>query len=92
MRVHAERLGPAQLAVDGGRVERVGLPHLELVDGGGRGEVAADEPRLGAVPLGRPRFRPAAGRRRRLLRGGGRLRGDGRADGGKQDEDESRHA
>ena len=33
-RRHAEALGPAELLVDRGRIERVGLPHLELVDGG----------------------------------------------------------
>ena len=52
-------LGPAQLAVDGGGVEGVGLPHFELVDGVGRRVIAADEPRR----LLSPRLRLRAGQR-----------------------------
>ena len=36
---------PSSLSIVAG-VERVGLPHLELVDGAGRDVVAADQPRL----------------------------------------------
>ena len=58
-RLHAEVLGPAELLVDGLRVERVGLPHLELVDGRRRDVVAADQPRLLRVPLVRLCLGPA---------------------------------
>ncbi len=58
-RVEADRLGPAELAVDRFGIERCGLPHFELVDRRARNEVAANEPGLGVVPffgaLGRPR-------------------------------------
>ena len=50
-RRHAETFGPAELLVDRLRIEGVGLPHLELVDGGGRNVVAADQPRLLRVPV-----------------------------------------
>ena len=49
-RRHPEALGQPELLLDGGRVERVCLPHLELVDGGRRDVVAADEPGLFRVP------------------------------------------
>src|SRR5262249_41160400 len=48
--VEADLLGPAQLAVNRLGVERVGLPHFELIDGGAGDEVAADEPGLLGVP------------------------------------------
>jgi len=65
--VHADCLRPAELLVDLRRVEGVGLPHLELVDGVGRNVVAAHEPALVCVPavglLHRPLLR--IGERRR---------------------------
>ena len=42
--------GPAEFAVDRGRVEGVGLPHFQLVDGGAGDKVAADQPGLLGVP------------------------------------------
>jgi hypothetical protein len=48
--VEAEALGPAEFSVDGAEVERVGLPHLELVDRAAGDVVAADEPGLFLVP------------------------------------------
>jgi len=42
--------GPAQLDMDAQGVEGVGLEHLQLVDGGGRDVVGADEPALRPVP------------------------------------------
>ena len=65
-RRHPEALGPPEFLVNRGRVERVGLPHLELVDGGCRDVVAADEPRLRGVPLRGLLFGPASGGRSRL--------------------------
>ena len=56
----AQALGPAELAVDRGQVERVGLPHLELVDRRARREVAADEPGMFTSPCLGPRDRPGA--------------------------------
>ena len=46
----AEALRPAEFAVDGHRIPRVGLPHFQLVDGGAGGEVCADEPGLFGIP------------------------------------------
>ena len=60
-RVEADRLGPAELAVDRLGIERVGLPHFELVDRRAGEEVAADEPGLGVVPLVGLVRRPAIG-------------------------------
>ena len=54
-RVEAEVLRPAEFAVDGLGVEGFLLPHLHVVDRGAGQEIAADQPRLLAVP--RPRFR-----------------------------------
>ena len=48
--VHADALGPAQFAVDGGRIEGVGLPHLQFVDGRRRQKVRAHRPGLAGVP------------------------------------------
>ena len=59
-RRHAEAFGPAELLVDRSRIERVRLPHLELVDGGGRDVVAADQPWLLRVPVVGLRLGPAA--------------------------------
>ena len=53
--------GPAELAVDRLGIERVGLPHFELVDRRAGEEVAADEPGLGVVPLVGLLGRPALG-------------------------------
>ena len=70
--VEAQALGPAELAVDRGQVEGVGLPHLELVDRRARARScsrrARDVPRPG---LG-PRDRPGA-----WLRGGRGIQGWG---------------
>ncbi len=59
-RRHAEPFGPAELLVDRFRIERLGLPHLELVDRGCRNVVAADQPWLLRVPLVGLRLGPAA--------------------------------
>ena len=48
--VHADGFGPAEFAIDGGGVEGVGLPHFQLVDGGGGKEVGAHRPGLLGVP------------------------------------------
>ncbi|MPN46201.1 hypothetical protein SDC9_193784 [bioreactor metagenome] len=42
----SEVLSPAQLAVNGGRVPGIGLPHLQLVDGRAGSKVASDKPGL----------------------------------------------
>ena len=44
-------VGPAEFAVDRLGVERVGLPHLELVDRRAGQKIAAHEPRLLGVPI-----------------------------------------
>ena len=49
--VEADGLGPAEFEINALGIERVGLPHFELVDGGGGDEVAANEPRLLSVPI-----------------------------------------
>src|SRR3954467_11456359 len=51
--VETELLGPTQLAIDRGWIERRLLPHLELVDRGTRREVAAHEPAGGIGPCTR---------------------------------------
>ncbi len=48
--VEADGLGKAEFFVDGGGVEARGLPHFELVDGGGGDEVATAEPAFVGVP------------------------------------------
>ena len=48
--IHADALSPAKLAVDRGRVEGIGLPHLEFVDRGGRKKIRAHRPGLRFVP------------------------------------------
>ena len=58
-RVHAEPGGPRELPLDGREVERLRLPHLELVDRGARREVAPDDPGLPACPRRRSLGRPA---------------------------------
>ncbi len=58
-RVHPDPRGKAELAIDRLGIERVRLPHLELVDGRTRNEVRPDRPRLLAVPLVRLLGRPA---------------------------------
>ena len=50
-RVHADSLGPSQLAIDGRRIEGVGLPHLQFVDRRGRQKIRTNGPRLAGVPL-----------------------------------------
>jgi len=60
--VHAELLVcPAKLAVDGLRVEGVGLEHLKLVDGVGGGVVRPHQPFLFRIPAFSLRRRPASG-------------------------------
>ena len=56
--VHPDLGRPTQLALDRLRIPGLRLPHLELVRGGARGEVAAHEPRLFRVPLVRAFFAP----------------------------------
>ena len=63
-RVHADALRPAQLQVNPFGVERVGLPHLKLVDRGGWGVVGADQPGLFFIPGVGTRGGPTAGRLR----------------------------
>ena len=62
-RVEAERLRPTELAVDSTRIERRGLPHLELVDRRAGNEVAADQPSRGIGPRACPLLRPHGARR-----------------------------
>jgi hypothetical protein len=69
-RVHAQPFGPAQFFIDGLRVEGLGLPHFEFVDGVGRDVIAADQPRLFGVPLVCLLFRPPPARSRRLCKRG----------------------
>ena len=57
-RVHSEPFGQPQLAIDRGRIERVRLPHLQFVGGGGGTEVRAHQPGFARVPLPGLRFRP----------------------------------
>ncbi len=57
--VEAQRLGEAQLAVDGRGVEAIRLPHLELVYRGCGNEVGSDEPALLLVPRVRLARRPS---------------------------------
>ena len=45
-----EAFGPAEFFIDFGGIERIGLPHFELVDGIGRDEIAADNPGLASIP------------------------------------------
>jgi hypothetical protein len=49
-RVHAQLLRPSELDIDALRIERVGLPHLELVDRARRNVVAAQGPGLSRIP------------------------------------------
>src|SRR2546423_11678035 len=51
--VEPEGFGPAELAIDGARIEGVSLPHLQLIDGGAWREVAADQPTGRLTPLDR---------------------------------------
>ena len=48
--VHADALGPSQLAVDGDGVIALGLPHFKLIDGGRGQEVCAHGPGLLGIP------------------------------------------
>ena len=52
-------LGPAQFAVDGRRIEGVGLPHLQLIDRRRRQKIRAHGPRLLGVPRVGLRLGPA---------------------------------
>ena len=58
-RIHAETLSPTKFQIDSFRIERVCLPHLELVNGAGRVVVAADQPRLPRVPIAGLLLRPS---------------------------------
>jgi hypothetical protein len=58
-RIHTQRLGPGELLFDLGRIERLLLPHLQLVHGRTGHVVAAHEPGLVRVPGVRLPFRPA---------------------------------
>ena len=49
-RVHADGLRPPQLGVDYHRVERIGVPHLNLIDGAGGNVIGADVPGLLGIP------------------------------------------
>ena len=50
-RVHANTLSPRQLAIDPLRIESVGLPHLQFVNGCCGNVVASHEPGLLFVPI-----------------------------------------
>jgi hypothetical protein len=52
-RVHSKTFRPAELEINPFRIERVSLPHLELIDRACRVVIAADEPRLPGVPVAR---------------------------------------
>ena len=60
-RIEADRSGPAQLAIDRHRIERLGLPHLELIDRRTREKVAPDQPSVVALPRFGLLFGPASG-------------------------------
>src|SRR5437763_10811483 len=49
--VESKALRPSKLPIDGSRVKRVSLPHLQFVNRGARDEVAADQLRLLPVPF-----------------------------------------
>ena len=65
--VHADAFGPPEFAVNCGRIKRVGLPHLQFVDGGGRQKVRAHRPRLPCIPRIGLRLAPALARSGNLL-------------------------
>src|SRR5688572_18999408 len=46
-----EICGPAEFAIDRLRIPRFGLPHLELIDGAGWAEIAANQPGLFRIPV-----------------------------------------
>ena len=48
--VHADGLRPSQLGIDYHRVERIGIPHLDLIDGAGGNVIDADVPGLLGIP------------------------------------------
>src|ERR1043166_937278 len=52
-RVHAETFRPTELEIDSLRIERVRLPHLELIDRARRIVIPPDEPWLFGVPVAR---------------------------------------
>ena len=58
-RIHADVRRPSQLEIDAGRIEGIGLPHLELVDCGGGHVIGADEEALTGIPLAPLRLGPA---------------------------------
>src|SRR5262249_735974 len=59
--VHAQGFSPAEFLIDLRRIEAVGLPHLELIDGRFRNVVTAHEPGLLRVPVIGLLFGPAGG-------------------------------
>ena len=51
--VEAERFGPPELAIDGLRIECRRLPHLQLIDGSARHEIASHHPAGRIAPRSR---------------------------------------
>ena len=79
--VHAQHVEadigrPREFLVDRLGIERIGLPELELVDGGSRRVVAPDHPRLGCIPLGGLPGGPSLAGRGRAAQNQEQARGD----------------
>jgi hypothetical protein len=49
--IHPDRCSPAQITVDGFRIERFSLPGFQLVDGRAGIKVATSQPSMFAAPL-----------------------------------------
>src|SRR5690349_19986939 len=58
-RIHAETFSPTESEIDPLWIERVGLPHLELIGRGSRVVVTTDDPRLLRIPVARLLLRPS---------------------------------
>ena len=48
--IDADALGPIEFHVDPFWIERIRLPHFQLIDGSGRDVVAAHQPGLPGIP------------------------------------------
>jgi hypothetical protein len=57
--VEAQFFGPTEFSIDRRWIERIGLPHFELIDRRAGVEIASNQPRLTFVPLVRLIGRPA---------------------------------
>src|SRR5205085_4647644 len=50
-RIHAEHLSPAKFAIDGSQIKCIGLPHLQLVNGGAGDVITSHQPGPIGIPL-----------------------------------------